>query len=461
MPEVCATIPSTGSATSKVVDAEDVYGAVSSPASTRTQETPSVGRYEGGAFVHDDTFSELHIIQPRKKPTLVVMVLHGMGDGAYILYCQFQNLIKKYGSDHDFCFSQTLFLFPQAQNYCSKSYGTAWYNEAFIDTIKADDDVKPTASLFNPFVPFDECICPSVATEPHDEPGEDIEGIKSSATSLELLLKDVCAAYELSTKEIVLAGFSQGGTLALHMAFSTLICNMGPFAGCAALHASLPTDSAVFSSMRHDVGDLPFFMCNGHKDEEVPLLDGMSTFRTLQSRRCMPHQNGEPARNGGLSSPSGAALRRQPSFNAHFEHTESQPHAVSDKEISIFIEWIEKQVLPGVQGMTPRRMRRRISWAPTEFLNEVQEFSKNSPRDTEESELSAVQLLANMLVKGVNDDSEHMADGMANIDYNEEDGDCIYESVTVDFHQSPSISPRNEHLTEDGISPTRARRGTL
>ncbi|KAK3239807.1 hypothetical protein CYMTET_50289, partial [Cymbomonas tetramitiformis] len=59
-----------GSATSKIVDAEDVHGAVSSPASTRTQESRSVGRYEGGAFVHDDTFSELHIIQPRKKTAL-------------------------------------------------------------------------------------------------------------------------------------------------------------------------------------------------------------------------------------------------------------------------------------------------------------------------------------------------------------------------------------------------------
>ncbi|KAK3268708.1 hypothetical protein CYMTET_22802, partial [Cymbomonas tetramitiformis] len=76
----------------------------------------------------------------------------------------------------------------------------------------------------------------------------------------------------------------------------------------------------------------------------------------------------------------------------------------------------------------------------------------------EESGLSAVQLLTNMLVKGIND--EDMADRMATVYCeSDEDGDCLYESA-VDFHAS--MSHRNEHLTNDGISPTnRTRRGTL
>lgn len=107
---------------------------------------------------------------------------------------------------------------------------------------------------------------------------EDDAGIRASAAAVTELI-DRELARGIATKRIVLAGFSQGGAIALHTAFR----EPRPLAGVLALSTYLPL-AATLAAERHAANaHIPIFMAHGTADPILPLALAESSRRTLES----------------------------------------------------------------------------------------------------------------------------------------------------------------------------------
>lgn len=95
---------------------------------------------------------------------------------------------------------------------------------------------------------------------------EDAAGIQASAAAVtELIDREIERG--LSADRIVLAGFSQGGAIALH----TALREPRPLAGVLALSTYLPLAAALASERSAANARLPLFMAHGTDDEVLPL----------------------------------------------------------------------------------------------------------------------------------------------------------------------------------------------
>ena len=104
----------------------------------------------------------------------------------------------------------------------------------------------------------------------------DLEGVKESAEQVEQLIKAQIES-GIKAERIVLAGFSQGGVIALHLAprFSQKL------AGVMALSTYM-CEPALLSSEELDVNrETPIMMAHGEQDEVVPVFMGNAAFKTL------------------------------------------------------------------------------------------------------------------------------------------------------------------------------------
>ncbi|AFV83672.1 alpha/beta hydrolase [Alteromonas mediterranea] len=104
----------------------------------------------------------------------------------------------------------------------------------------------------------------------------DLEGVKESAEQVEQLIKAQIES-GIKAERIVLAGFSQGGVIALHLAprFSQKL------AGVMALSTYM-CEPALLSSEALDVNrETPIMMAHGEQDEVVPVFMGNAAFKTL------------------------------------------------------------------------------------------------------------------------------------------------------------------------------------
>ena len=93
---------------------------------------------------------------------------------------------------------------------------------------------------------------------------EDEAGIKESSA----ILQQLCETQEadgIASSRIVIAGFSQGGAIALH-------CGMRfprPLAGIMALSTYLPLADTLPDEINEDVVEVPVFMAHGRQDEVI------------------------------------------------------------------------------------------------------------------------------------------------------------------------------------------------
>jgi phospholipase/carboxylesterase len=95
---------------------------------------------------------------------------------------------------------------------------------------------------------------------------EDETGIRSSAAAVEDLI-GIEVERGIDTGKIVLAGFSQGGAIALF----TALCHAKPLAGVIALSTYLPLASQLADEAQSVNAKLPIFMAHGDSDEVVPI----------------------------------------------------------------------------------------------------------------------------------------------------------------------------------------------
>ena len=107
---------------------------------------------------------------------------------------------------------------------------------------------------------------------------EDAAGIRASAAAVTTLI-DRELERGMASERIVLAGFSQGGAVALH----TALREPRPLAGVLALSTYLPL-AATLAAERHPANvRTPIFMAHGTADGVLPLALAESSRRALEA----------------------------------------------------------------------------------------------------------------------------------------------------------------------------------
>lgn len=121
---------------------------------------------------------------------------------------------------------------------------------------------------------------------------QDEAGIRASQAAVEALIAQEVERGTLP-QNIYLAGFSQGGAVALH----TALRQKAPLGGVLALSTYLPLAGTVAAEVREEALRTPVFMAHGRSDTIVPCALGNASRETLQKLGCevewheyaMPH----------------------------------------------------------------------------------------------------------------------------------------------------------------------------
>jgi phospholipase/carboxylesterase len=105
---------------------------------------------------------------------------------------------------------------------------------------------------------------------------ENLESLRSSQRAIEALI-DREMGRGIKPENIVLAGFSQGGALALHTGLRYPLA----FAGILALSCYLPAPKTLAAEAHRDNLTTPVFMAHGQSDNVVPLMLAAASKRQL------------------------------------------------------------------------------------------------------------------------------------------------------------------------------------
>ena len=181
------------------------------------------------------------IIEPPETATASVIWLHGLGADGH----DFEPIVPELG---DAATRSVRYVFPHAPRIpVTINAGMvmrAWYDIADADLANRADE----------------------------------SGVRASAGILEALIEEELGRGIDSTR-ILLAGFSQGGAIALH----TGLRYAKPLAGILALSTYLPLEQAA-SDERHEANhDVPIFMAHGSHDPVIPLALSEHSRRFLTS----------------------------------------------------------------------------------------------------------------------------------------------------------------------------------
>lgn len=121
---------------------------------------------------------------------------------------------------------------------------------------------------------------------------QDERGIRESARQVAALMQRE-QARGIGGERIVLAGFSQGGAIALHLGLRL----PDPLAGIMALSSYLPLAESLDDEAAASARQVPVFMAHGRQDPVLPLAWGQAARDRLLARGCavqwreydMPH----------------------------------------------------------------------------------------------------------------------------------------------------------------------------
>jgi|ERR1051326_3575154 phospholipase/carboxylesterase len=105
---------------------------------------------------------------------------------------------------------------------------------------------------------------------------EDAEGVRASAEAIEALIARE-KARGIGASRIVIAGFSQGGAMALH----TALRHPERLAGVLALSCFLPLADTLATEASPANRDVPIFMAHGVQDPLIPLARARLAHDTL------------------------------------------------------------------------------------------------------------------------------------------------------------------------------------
>lgn len=106
---------------------------------------------------------------------------------------------------------------------------------------------------------------------------EDKDGVRQSAVLVEQFIEAEIAA-GIPSDKIILAGFSQGGAIALHLATRT----QHKLGGIVALSTYLTMPEELANEKSETNIDTPIFMAHGSQDPVVPMQRGQFSVKTLE-----------------------------------------------------------------------------------------------------------------------------------------------------------------------------------
>lgn len=136
----------------------------------------------------------------------------------------------------------------------------------------------------------------------------DTQGINRSVTSIEQLISAEINR-GIDTRHIIIAGFSQGATVAL----MTALQYEKPLGGVIALSGYLPMADTLFKNATDANRQLPIFLAHGTEDPIVPYALGKATYAAL----------------------------KQANYPISW-HSYPMPHSVCGEEILAISQWIQK-----------------------------------------------------------------------------------------------------------------------
>ena len=145
---------------------------------------------------------------------------------------------------------------------------------------------------------------------PNIDAQQDAAGILSSQIDVETLIAQEVAR-GVAPGNIFLAGFSQGGAIALH----TALRQATPLGGALALSTYLPLAETVPHEIRASAQRTPIFMAHGRNDPVVPYALGAASRDMLLE--------------------SGFAVEW---------HEYTMPHSVCDEELRDIEAWLTRQI---------------------------------------------------------------------------------------------------------------------
>ncbi|MDR2877873.1 MAG: dienelactone hydrolase family protein [Chromatiales bacterium] len=141
---------------------------------------------------------------------------------------------------------------------------------------------------------------------------EDEAGVRESSAALHRMI-DAQIARGISAERIVLAGFSQGGAIALHAGLRY----PARLAGIAALSTYLPLPGTVAKEAHAANRDIPILMVHGSVDTIIPLS---LAERSAQSLRAL-------------------------GYDVEWQ-VYAMAHTVSNEEITLISSWLSRLLLP-------------------------------------------------------------------------------------------------------------------
>ncbi len=107
--------------------------------------------------------------------------------------------------------------------------------------------------------------------------GADLPGLRRSERRIrELIQNEIDDG--IASERILLAGFSQGGVLALQ----TALHHPKPLAGVLALSTFLADGASLQRQGTGSNADIPILMCHGQRDPVLPMALGRASYNTLQ-----------------------------------------------------------------------------------------------------------------------------------------------------------------------------------
>ena len=186
-------------------------------------------------------YSEKITISPIKKAIGSVIWLHGLGADGH----DFVDIIQQLNLPKDLYLR---FIFPHAPlrpiTINNQIRMRAWYDIYSLEYLNHEDKI----------------------------------GITQAQQSINKLIEQEMIKEDIPSKKIILAGFSQGGAIALYVGlrYPTLL------GGILALSTYLPLSGKLLKEANKANQDVPIFMAHGNADLVLPFTLGYKTFELLK-----------------------------------------------------------------------------------------------------------------------------------------------------------------------------------
>ncbi|MFO7304536.1 MAG: alpha/beta hydrolase-fold protein [Gammaproteobacteria bacterium] len=189
---------------------------------------------------HTQESNDAVILQPKSPPTAAVIWLHGLGADGY----DFVPIVEELQLPSQMA---VRFVFPHAPRR-PVTINNGYVMRAWYDILSLDLTGR-----------------------------EDAAGVRDSEIIVRRFI-DAEIAAGIATNRIVVAGFSQGGAMALHAGLRY----PEPLAGILALSTYLPLRDTFEREATAANRDTPILMCHGSHDQVVPELAGRLSYEHLK-----------------------------------------------------------------------------------------------------------------------------------------------------------------------------------